>query len=117
MPQCNRCGATLSNTTSRALKVHRLHCPKNKSMKFKDPPSRVPKLSKNVAQKHLEKSESKVIFCILFPIFEYLILELIFQILETPPDLEMDIDMDAVDAMPQDDVNHIFVVGSSVSFF
>lgn len=117
MPQCNRCGATLSNTTSRALKVHRLHCPKNKPMKFKDPSPRVPKLSKNVAQKHVEETESKVILCILIPIFERLILELIFQILETPPHLEMDINMDALPLIPQDDGNRIFVEGSSVSFF
>ena len=68
MAHCTRCGASLSGTTSRALKVHRLHCPKNAPMKFKKPTARVPK----VPQKPVDKS--KVIFRVAFQPFKLIIL-------------------------------------------
>ena len=52
MAQCNRCGASFSSTMSRALKVHRLHCPKNMLMKFKEPTSRARKLTKDIVRKN-----------------------------------------------------------------
>ena len=73
MPQCARCGASISGTTSRALKVHRLHCSKNVPMKFKAPTAQVPK----VPQKHVDKS--KVIFRMAFQPYKLIIL---FRILK-----------------------------------
>ena len=67
MAQCNRCGAPLSNTTSRALEVHRLHCPKNAPMEFRPPEHRVPKLASEMAQKYGDEFE--VSFCVVIPTF------------------------------------------------
>lgn len=93
MAQCNRCGAPPLNTTSRALKVHRLHCPKNTPMKFKEPTSRIPKSTRDVAQEPVGESEK----------------------LELPPDLKMDIDVEFdPNIMPQ--VEPEFVEGSSVCY-
>lgn len=35
MAQCNRCNAPLANDNSRSLSIHRLHCKKNKPMKYR----------------------------------------------------------------------------------
>jgi hypothetical protein len=64
MAQCNRCGASLSSSTTRALKVHRIHCRKNVPMRFKDPASRV--------SNHVD--ESQVIFGVVIQTFEQLII-------------------------------------------
>jgi hypothetical protein len=109
MAQCNRCGTQLSNKTSRSLKVHHRHCPKNVPMKFKEPTSRVPKLISDVGQ----VDELKVI--IAFYLFTAAHSRNVTQNFETIPELaqEMDLDMDLdVDPMPLDDAQ--FVEGSSV---
>jgi hypothetical protein len=44
MAKCNRCGATLANSTSRALNIHRArYCLKSGRMKFVPPALRAPK--------------------------------------------------------------------------
>lgn len=58
MAQCNRCGATLSRTT-RALKVHRRHCPKKVSMRFKEPASRAPKPIKDASVEPISDLEQE----------------------------------------------------------
>jgi len=114
MAQCNRCGAALSSTTSRALKVHHLHCPKNTRMKFKEPASQIPKSTRDVAQEPVGESEVKIIVHSTFRSTHFELI--IIQKLELPPDLKMDIDVE-FDPNITPQVEPEFVEGSSVRYF
>jgi hypothetical protein len=60
-------------------------------MKFKEPASRIPKSTRDVAQEPVGESEVKFIVHSTFRSTHF---ELIIQKLELPPDLKMDSDID-----------------------
>lgn len=81
-------------------------------MKFKEPTSRIPKSTRDVAQEPVGESEVKFIVHLTFQSTHF---ELIIQKLELPPDLKMDIDVEFdPNIMPQ--VEPEFVEGSSVCY-
>jgi hypothetical protein len=81
-------------------------------MKFKEPASRIPKSTRDVAQEPVGESEVKFIVHSTFRSTHF---ELIIQKLELPPDLKMDIDVEFdPNIMPQ--VEPEFVEGSSVRY-
>lgn len=61
--------------------MHRLHCPKNLPLKFKEPASRL-KVGVGTGG---TRDESKVLVCVVILFFGHPIHERFIQILETPP--------------------------------